>query len=99
MRFLRKLYPNAFKLKKKESRPFFTRIAILVVLEILIFIFLGAPAISLIGIISMIEEPVFLVLGYIFELSVLGFLVAIGIYLNVEILVSFLIFIGAIKNR
>ena len=91
MNFLRKLYPGAFALEKKVTKPFVTRLVIYVVIGIVF------------AVISAIINIVFAAIGNEALSVAVGALVSIissllSIYLTGGIVISILKFVGVIKD-
>ena len=99
MGFLRKLYPGAFKLEKKVTKPFVIKLVVYVVIGLILSVVLGVPSGLLIGLGQVMGNSGLSLVGFIVFGIALLIASVYGIYMYGGIAICILKFVGVIKDQ
>ena len=99
MGFLRKLFPGAFKLKKKEVKRFVIKLVVYYIIAIVCGIILGVPGALLLLFAGIKGGTALTIISYVYYIFVYLACVVIGLYLNCATVICILKFVGVIKDQ
>ena len=99
MGFLRKLFPGAFKLKKKEVKPFVIKLVVYYIIAIVCGVILGTPGGLLLLFSAVKESATLTIISYVYYLFAYLAAVVIGLYLNGATVICILKLVGVIKDQ